>query len=58
MAVSLLENLFLKYLGFDNEPVCNVCGSKKISIVETTQNKFITICESCKNEEEIELIEE
>ncbi|TSJ46647.1 hypothetical protein [Fluviicola chungangensis] len=58
MAVSLLENLFLKYIGFDNEPVCAICGSKKISIIETIPNKFIAICESCKNEEEMELIEE
>lgn len=58
MAVSLLENLFLKYIGFDDEPVCNVCGSKKINIVEITEQKFITICESCKYEEEIELTEE
>ncbi|HEY5588495.1 MAG TPA: hypothetical protein VIK86_06010, partial [Candidatus Paceibacterota bacterium] len=28
--VSLFENLFLKYLGFDNEIACSECGSKNI----------------------------
>jgi hypothetical protein len=58
MAVSLLENLFLKYIGFDNERSCDLCSSKKISIIEVAKNKFIVICNSCKNEEEIELTEE
>lgn len=58
MAVSLLENLFLKHIGFDSEPNCIKCGSKKINIVEIEKDKFLAICESCKNEEEIELIEE
>lgn len=56
-AVSLLENLFFKHLGFDIEPVCYNCGSKKIDIVEIENNKFVAICKSCKNEEELELTE-
>lgn len=56
--ISLLENLFFKHLGFDNEPVCSNCGSKKIDIVEIDNNKFVTICKSCENEEELELTEE
>ncbi|KEY19066.1 hypothetical protein [Kaistella antarctica] len=58
MAVSLLENLFLKYIGFDNEAICSVCGSKKIIIVQKTEDIFIKSCESCKNEEAVEQIEE
>lgn len=50
--VSLLENLFFKYIGFDNEPVCPKCGSKKIDIIELN-NKIIAICKSCENEEEL-----
>jgi len=56
--ISLLENLFLKYIGFDNEPTCSNCGSKKIDIVEIENNKFIAICKSCENKEELELVEE
>lgn len=55
--VSLIENLFLKYIGFDNEPVCPKCGSKKIEIIEFN-NKIIAICKSCENEEELEIIDE
>ena len=57
MAVSIIENLFLKYIGFDNELVCENCGSKKVNILEIEQNKFIGICESCKYEKELEFIE-
>ena len=57
MAVSIIENLFLKYIGFDNELVCEKCGSKKVNILEIEQNKFIAICESCKYEKELEFIE-
>lgn len=58
MAVSLIENLFLKYVGFDNELACEKCGSKKVNIIETGQNRFIAVCESCKFEEELEYFEE
>lgn len=57
MAVSLIENLFLKYIGFDDELVCEKCGSKKVNIIEIHENKFIAICESCKHEKDLELIE-
>src|SRR5690606_37768419 len=57
-AISLLENLFFKHLGFDNEPVCSNCGSKKIDIIEIVNNKFVAICKSCENQKELELIEE
>jgi hypothetical protein len=57
-AVSLLENLFLKYIGFDNEPVCSNCGSNQIDIIETDKNKFVAICNSCENKEELNLVGE
>jgi len=53
----VLENLFFKFIGFDNEPVCTKCGSKKIEIIELN-NKIITMCKSCGNEEELEIIDE
>jgi len=56
--VSLLENLFFKHIGFDNEPVCFNCGSKKIEIVERENSKLFAICQSCENEEELEMTQE
>lgn len=49
--VSLFENLFLKYIGFDDEFGCSKCGSKKLEFFETENNDMITHCQSCGNEE-------
>lgn len=49
--VSLFENLFLKFIGFDNEFVCSECGSKKIEFIEGENEIFIAVCKSCNNEE-------
>ena len=57
MAVSLLENLFLKHIGFDNEPACKVCGSKKMGIIQVDSNTVIATCNSCNYEEAIEFTE-
>lgn len=53
--VSLFENLFYKYLGFDNEPKCIKCGSKQIEIYQLSENKYIERCLFCENEELIDL---
>lgn len=45
--VSLFENLFLKYLGFDNEFKCKKCGSKQFEIKEISERKIIEKCEFC-----------
>jgi len=55
--VSLLENLFYKYLGFDNEHTCSQCGSKQIDFLETEDGNFIAQCKTCGKEELIEYIE-
>jgi hypothetical protein len=57
VVVSLVENLFLKYIGFDNEPSCSKCGSKKIDIFEVEENRFIALCNTCENEETLKLTE-
>jgi len=49
--VSLFENLFLKYLGFDNELVCSECGSKSIELIEGENERLIAACKSCNHEE-------
>jgi len=50
--VSLIENLFYKYLGFDHEFVCPDCGSKQIEFFETDdKEEIIARCLACENEE-------
>lgn len=49
--VSLFENLFLKYIGFDNELACRECGSKNIELFEGENETLIAVCKSCNNEE-------
>lgn len=49
--VSLFENLFLKYIGFDNEVACKECGSKNIELFEGDNETLIAVCKSCDNEE-------
>ena len=56
--VSLLENLFYKYIGFDNEFGCSKCGSKQIEFIETENNNLIALCKSCENEEILSIEEE
>jgi len=48
--VSLFENLFLKYIGFDNEVACKECGSKNIELFEGENGTLIEICKSCNGE--------
>lgn len=54
--VSLFENLFLKYIGFDNELACRECGSKNIELFEGENETLIAVCKSC-NSEEVLIIE-
>lgn len=53
MLVSLFENLFLKFIGFDNEFSCNECGSKNIEFIEGENEAIIAVCKSCNSEEEL-----
>jgi hypothetical protein len=48
--VSLMENLFFKYIGFDDEPVCNSCGSKQLDFFEADNDRVIVKCNACDNE--------
>ena len=49
--VSLFENLFLKFIGFDHELACSECGSKNIEFIEGENEILIAVCNSCNNEE-------
>ena len=56
--VSLFENLFLKYMGFDNELACIECGSKNIELFEGENETLIAVCKSCNKEEVITMEKE
>jgi len=56
--VSLIENLFFKYIGFDNEFACPECGSKNIEFLEGDNDELIALCKSCDHEELLSLEEE
>lgn len=51
-AVSLIQNLFFKFLGFDNEPKCSVCKSMDFEILVLEDNgEALFNCNSCGNQE-------
>ncbi|HAT8493163.1 TPA: hypothetical protein RQK84_004285 [Vibrio vulnificus] len=53
-AVSLIQNLFLKYLGFDSEPKCSVCKSMDFEIlVSEDSEEALFSCNSCGNQEQL-----
>lgn len=56
--VSLIENLFYKYLGFDQELACSECGSLQIEFLEYEKDKIKQICKKCEHEENIIFAEE
>ncbi|QHI37780.1 hypothetical protein IMCC3317_31620 [Kordia antarctica] len=51
--VSLIENLFYKHLGFDQELACSECGSLQIEFLEYEKDKIKQICKKCEHEEKI-----
>lgn len=54
--VSILENLFLKHLGFDSEPKCPQCQSMEYDLVSSEDESTIFMrCNSCNHEEEIQI---
>ena len=56
--VSIFENLYLKYLGFDSEPICEQCNGRDHDIlVNKDQSSFIFHCNECDYENEIDVVE-
>lgn len=49
--VSLFQNLFLKYIGFDNEPVCRECNSRDIQIEKFDESQTVYTCNDCGSQE-------
>ncbi len=56
--VSLIENLFYKHLGFDQESACPECGSLQIELFEYEKDKIKQVCKKCEYEEDIIFTEE
>lgn len=49
-AVSLMENLFLKHLGYDYELICENCQSRDYELHETDKgNELLFFCKSCNS---------
>ncbi|PSU79689.1 hypothetical protein CTM93_17460 [Photobacterium phosphoreum] len=54
-AVSLIQNLFLKYLGFDSEPKCSACKSMDFELFSKDESdETIFSCNTCGHEEAVE----
>jgi hypothetical protein len=50
-AVSVIQNIFLKYLGFDNEPKCPDCKSMDCDLSDGEGiGEYMLICNSCGHE--------
>lgn len=53
--VSIFQNLYLKYLGFDSEPKCPECKSMDFDLLSTDQDSIIIMhCNTCGHEEDIQ----
>lgn len=47
-AVSVIQNLFLKYLGFDNEPKCPACKSMDYELISNDDDEEVVLsCNAC-----------
>lgn len=54
--VSIFQNLFLKFLGFDSEPKCPECKSMDFVLLPTdNEDLLIFQCNSCGREVDVEL---
>jgi hypothetical protein len=49
--ISLIENLFFKHFGFDQDIACSECGSLQIEFVEYEKDKIKEVCKKCGNED-------
>jgi len=56
--ISLLENLFFKHIGFDQELPCPECGSLQMEFIKFENNKLKQVCIKCDHEEILYLEEE
>lgn len=54
--ISLLENLFFKHLGFDQELACSECGSLQVEFIEFEEDKIKLVCKKCDNEDLINFV--
>ncbi len=51
-AVSVIQNLFFKFLGFDDEPKCSECKSMDYELLSHSDSKEVVLsCNACGHEE-------
>jgi len=55
--VSILQNLYLKYLGFDTEEKCPECKSMDVAMNEIENDILIMLCKECGHEKVVKKIE-
>lgn len=54
--VSIFQNLYLKYLGFDSEPKCSECKSMDYEFLSTDQDSVLIMqCNSCGHKEQVQV---
>ena len=54
--VSIFQNLYLKYLGFDSEPKCPECKSMDFDLLSTDKDSIIIMhCNTCGHEKDIQI---
>ncbi len=54
--VSMFQNLYLKFLGFDAEQKCRECKSMDFNLLTTDDKIFTMLCNVCGHEEAVQLV--
>ncbi len=54
-AVSMFQNLYLKFLGFDAEQKCPECKSMDFNLHTTDDRAFTMLCNECGHEEAVQV---
>jgi hypothetical protein len=57
-AISLMENLFYKHFGFDQDFGCSDCGSLQVEFIDNENGTMTSVCQVCGNEDLITFAEE
>lgn len=53
--VSMFQNLYLKFLGFDAEQKCPECKSMNFNLLTTDDKVFTMLCNDCGHEEAVQI---
>lgn len=53
--VSMFQNLYLKFIGFDTEQKCPECKSMNFNLLPTDDKVFTMLCDVCGHEETVKM---